>query len=80
METQKAPATQPDHPTLSAADGRGVQPMSRSYYLDWLRVLAMLTIFLYRNARFFNYEDWSVKNVNWIWMEESKCLKQFSTG
>jgi hypothetical protein len=36
--------------------------MSRSYYLDWLRVLAMLTIFLYRNARFFNYEDWSVKN------------------
>jgi glucans biosynthesis protein C len=62
METQKAPATQPDHPTLSAADGRGVQPTSRSYYLDWLRVLAMLTIFLYHNARFFNYEDWSVKN------------------
>jgi len=36
--------------------------MSRSYYLDWLRVLAMLTIFLYHNARFFNFDDWSVKN------------------
>jgi len=30
--------------------------------IDWLRVLAMLTIFLFHCARFFNYEDWHVKN------------------
>jgi len=34
----------------------------RRYDIDWLRVLAMLTIFLYHCARFFNEEDWHVKN------------------
>ncbi len=34
----------------------------RYYDLDWLRVLGMLTIFLFHNARFFNDEDWHVKN------------------
>ncbi|CAG0994390.1 partial Glucans biosynthesis protein C, partial [Methanosarcinales archaeon] len=32
------------------------------YDIDWLRVLAMLMIFLFHCARFFNYEDWHVKN------------------
>lgn len=37
---------------------------NRVYYLDWLRVLAMLIIFLHHNARFFNAgEDWHVKNA-----------------
>ncbi|MBF0377515.1 MAG: acyltransferase family protein [Desulfamplus sp.] len=31
-------------------------------YLDWLNVLAMLTIFFFHCARFFNHEDWHVKN------------------
>ena len=34
----------------------------RSYDIDWLRVLAMLMVFLFHCARFFNYEDWHVKN------------------
>jgi len=36
--------------------------IERRYDIDWLRVLAMLTIFLFHCARFFNYEDWQVKN------------------
>jgi hypothetical protein len=35
---------------------------ARRYDNDWLTVLAMLTIFLFHCARFFNYEDWHVKN------------------
>ena len=34
----------------------------RYYDIDWLRVLGMLTIFLFHNARFFNDEGWHVKN------------------
>lgn len=34
----------------------------RCYYIDWLRVLAILTIFIFHCARFFNHEDWHVKN------------------
>jgi hypothetical protein len=35
----------------------------RHYEYDWLTVLAMLTIFSYHCARFFNFEDWHVKNA-----------------
>ena len=59
---KNATATQRHNLTIPASDGGATQPTSRSYYLDWLRVLAMLTIFLFHNARFFNYEDWQVKN------------------
>lgn len=34
----------------------------RRYDIDWLRVLAMLSIFVFHCARFFNYEYWHVKN------------------
>lgn len=34
----------------------------RYYDIDWLRVLGMITIFLFHNARFFNEEGWHVKN------------------
>ena len=34
----------------------------RRHDIDWLRVFAMLTIFLFHCARFFNDEDWHVKN------------------
>jgi len=37
----------------------------RLYYLDWLRVLAILTVFVYHSTRFFNVEDWHVKNPTW---------------
>jgi peptidoglycan/LPS O-acetylase OafA/YrhL len=36
--------------------------VKRYYDIDWLRVLGMLTIFLFHNARFFNEDDWHVKN------------------
>ena len=34
----------------------------RFYYIDWLRVLAMLSIFFFHNDRFFDLDDWHVKN------------------
>jgi len=38
---------------------------ARLYYLDWLRVLAILTVFVYHSGRFFNMEEWHVKNPTW---------------
>ena len=35
----------------------------RFYDIDWLRVIGMLLIFSFHNARFFNEEDWQVKNL-----------------
>lgn len=35
----------------------------RYHDIDWLRVLGMTGIFLFHNARFFNDEDWHVKNM-----------------
>ena len=34
----------------------------RRYDLDWLRVFAIFMVFFYHTSRFFNLEDWSVKN------------------
>ena len=34
----------------------------RYYDIDWLRVIGMLLIFTFHNARFFNDEGWHVKN------------------
>jgi glucan biosynthesis protein C len=43
---------------------------SRNNYLDWLRVLGILTVFVYHSTRFFNMEDWQVKNATWYnWVE-----------
>jgi peptidoglycan/LPS O-acetylase OafA/YrhL len=39
------------------------QKFERLYYLDWLRVLAILTVFIYHSTRFFDLEDWHVKNL-----------------
>jgi peptidoglycan/LPS O-acetylase OafA/YrhL len=40
----------------------GTKAVTRRYDLDWLRVLAILTIFVYHTTRFFNSEWWLVKN------------------
>jgi peptidoglycan/LPS O-acetylase OafA/YrhL len=40
------------------------KPVQRRYDLDWLRVFAILTVFVYHSGRFFNSEDWHVKNPN----------------
>jgi glucans biosynthesis protein C len=42
----------------------------RRFDLDWLRVLAILTVFVYHTSRLFNVEDWAVKNATWYpWVE-----------
>ena len=45
-------------------EGR-VRDAVRLHYLDGLRVLAILTVFVYHSTRFFNMEDWHVKNPTW---------------
>lgn len=43
---------------------------ARNNYLDWLRVLAILFVFVYHSTRFFNLEDWEVKNpIRYEWVE-----------
>jgi peptidoglycan/LPS O-acetylase OafA/YrhL len=37
-------------------------PTLRRYDLDWLRVFAILSVFLYHSSRFFNLGDWHVKS------------------
>lgn len=42
----------------------------RRYELDWLRVMAILFVFLYHSTRFFNLGDWHVKNIDtYVWVE-----------
>ena len=42
-----------------------VEAPTRLYYVDWLRVLAILGIFFFHNARFYDiYGDWHVKNAS----------------
>ncbi len=42
----------------------------RRYELDWLRVFAILIVFLYHSTRFFNLGDWHVKNIDtYVWVE-----------
>ncbi|RPJ44628.1 MAG: acyltransferase, partial [Chloroflexi bacterium] len=37
----------------------------RINYLDWLRVLGVLLVFIYHTTRLYNVEDWAVKNAIW---------------
>ena len=39
--------------------------VTRRYDLDWLRVLGILAVFIYHSSRFFNMEDFMVKNPTW---------------
>jgi glucans biosynthesis protein C len=39
--------------------------VARNHWLDWLRVLSILTVFVYHTTRFFNMGDWHVKNPTW---------------
>lgn len=40
-----------------------LETKQRFHDIDWLRVIGMLLIFSFHNARFFNEEDWHVKNA-----------------
>lgn len=42
----------------------------RRYEFDWLRIFAILIVFLYHSSRFFNLGDWHVKNMEtYVWVE-----------
>ena len=48
----------------------GTATSNSRYELDWLRVLAILVVFLYHSTRFFNLGDWHVKNFDtYLWVE-----------
>jgi len=47
--------------SVDGASTFGQKP-ERSYYIDWIRILGMVTIFFYHCGRFFDLEDWHVKN------------------
>lgn len=34
----------------------------RCYYVDWLRIIGIICVFLFHNARFFDLMDWELKN------------------
>jgi glucan biosynthesis protein C len=41
----------------------GHPELTRRYDVDWLRVLGMMVVFLFHNARFFDTEGWHVKSA-----------------
>jgi glucan biosynthesis protein C len=44
-------------------EGAAPPKQKRLYYLDWLRVLAVLTVFIYHTLRPFDFTYWHVKNT-----------------
>lgn len=42
----------------------------RLYHLDWLRVMVILTVFVYHSLRFFNLDGWHIKNATTYWNVE----------
>jgi glucan biosynthesis protein C len=56
-------------PIVSEQSGSALQPAVRLHYLDWLRVLAILMVFLFHAVHPFDFGDWQVKNA-----EQSEIL------
>lgn len=45
-------------------------PSQRRYEFDWLRIFAILIVFIYHSTRFFNLGDWHMKNIDtYVWVE-----------
>jgi peptidoglycan/LPS O-acetylase OafA/YrhL len=53
------------------------KPSTRKNYLDWLRVLGILFVFIYHSTRLYNLEDWVVKNN--IWYPSVEVWNGFAT-
>lgn len=52
------------HPTQVERTSPTPAPASRRYYdLDWLRLFALLFVFLYHAAKPFGFDDWHLKNA-----------------
>jgi len=50
--------------------GNAARGSVRLHYLHWLRVLAILTVFVYHSSRLFNLEYWHIKNpTTYAWVE-----------
>ena len=52
--------------------------IQRRYDLDWLRVLGILFVFIYHSTRFYNVEEWNIKNV--IWYSTVEVWNVFATS
>jgi peptidoglycan/LPS O-acetylase OafA/YrhL len=55
-----------------------ITTVQRRYDLDWLRVFGILLVFVYHSSRFYNVEDWNVKNN--IWYPSVELWNSFSTS
>ena len=49
--------------SLQIAQSNSASKTTRLYFIDWLRVLAMLSIFLYHSNRFFTLNNWHISNA-----------------
>jgi glucan biosynthesis protein C len=55
---------------ISSQTGSATGQAARLHYLDWLRVFAILMVFVYHSSRLFNLEYWHVKNpITYAWVE-----------
>ena len=50
-------------PIVSEQGGSAPQPAVRLHYLDWLRVLAILMVFLFHAVHVFDFGSWQIKNA-----------------
>ncbi len=48
--------------TVDTGASQGVRPAARLHYIDWLRVLAVLGVFVYHSLQPFSTDAWHVKN------------------
>ena len=62
-------STRKGNETVTTSESR------RYYYIDWLRVLAILMVFAFHNARFFDSDDWNVKNAETQWSTAQSNLE-----
>lgn len=51
-----------DFPQTASRTAAEATPSTRNYCLDWLRVLAILVIFVFHCTRPFDTDDWNIKN------------------
>jgi peptidoglycan/LPS O-acetylase OafA/YrhL len=63
MRMQARPLAATSQPTAPPAQAHQL-PSERIHYLDWLRVLALVGVFLYHAVHPFDTLDWHVKNAN----------------
>jgi hypothetical protein len=59
---------------MSTAEGRLQGHAARYPYLDWVRIIGTLSVFIYHSGRAYNLEDWHIKNSQLslglhIWLE-----------